>query len=93
MRRSARLRSVMLRATKMQPWKRGSSADITEPESDTGNVWPDLGAHRQLEHLVGRLLDIEVRAVLVGDHVGELAAEQLPSATSRASAWRRGSGA
>ncbi len=41
MRRSARLRSVMLRATKMQPWKRGSSADITEPDSDTGIVWPD----------------------------------------------------
>ena len=40
MRRSARLRSVMLRATKMQPWKRGSSALMTEPDSETGMVWP-----------------------------------------------------
>ena len=42
MRRSARLRSVMLRATKMQPWKRGSSALMTEPDSETGIVWPDF---------------------------------------------------
>jgi hypothetical protein len=58
----------------MQPWKRGSSAAITEPESETGI---GLRAHRELEHLVRRLLDVEGRAVLVGDQEGEVAAEQL----------------
>ena len=40
MRRSARLRSVMLRATKMLPWNCGSSLAICEPVSETGMVWP-----------------------------------------------------
>ena len=40
MRRSARLRSVMLRATKMLPWNCGSSLSIAEPVNDTGMVWP-----------------------------------------------------
>ena len=40
MRRSARLRSVMLRATKIMPWNCGSSVVICEPVSDTGIVWP-----------------------------------------------------
>ena len=40
MRRSARLRSVMLRTTKMVPWNCGSSVAIGEPVIDTGMVWP-----------------------------------------------------
>jgi hypothetical protein len=35
---AARLRSVMLRATKMLPWNCGSSLSILEPVSDTGMV-------------------------------------------------------
>ena len=40
MRRSARLRSVMLRATKMLPWNCGSSLSMREPVKDTGMVCP-----------------------------------------------------
>ncbi len=40
MRRSARLRSVMLRATKMLPWNCGSSLSMREPVNDTGIVCP-----------------------------------------------------
>jgi serine/threonine-protein kinase len=36
-----------------------------------------LRAHRELEHLVRRLLDVECGTVLVGDQEGEVAAEQL----------------
>ena len=41
MRRSARLRSVMLRATKMLPWNCGSSLSMREPANDTGMVCPE----------------------------------------------------
>jgi hypothetical protein len=40
MRRSARLRSVMLRMTKIVPWNCASSAASGAPESETGMVWP-----------------------------------------------------
>ena len=40
MRRSARLRSVTLRTTKMVPWYCGSSVVICEPVIATGMVWP-----------------------------------------------------
>ena len=40
MRRSARLRSVTSRSTKMLPWKPGSSLEITEALTETGIVWP-----------------------------------------------------
>ena len=38
---------------------------------------PGLRAHRQLEHLVRRLLDVEGRAILVRDQEGEFAAQKL----------------
>ncbi len=40
MRRSARLRSVMSRSTKIWPWNAGSGLEIDEALTDTGMVWP-----------------------------------------------------
>ncbi len=77
MRRSARLRSVMLRATKMHPWNCGSSLAICEPVKATGIVWPLRVRMTRLARLLRRLAQIKRLALALIQHGADGAADEL----------------
>ena len=77
MRRSARLRSVMSRSTKILPWKRGSALDELGRGNRHGNRLPARRADDRLARLADDTLGLERRAVLVRHQRHELQADQL----------------